>query len=845
MKRIKKWPPLLLAASVLFSGSAASQFYLAKPVSAEVQQPAPDTPLDKNKLQQPMTVKNVDKLENGVKLDLGNQEAYIRLLTSDMTKVSLLNKGDEEFASPGIAKKEWPAPALKIKEEDNRILLTTDSLTVDIKKNPFAIKYLDKKGNVINEDDVKGSGYENGKPYVFKKTDKAENFYGFGEQTGGLNKRGYDIGMWNTDAYSYTKDTKYVYATIPFFIGLKDEKAYGIFFDNTHRSHFNMAKESDDYYYFYADGGKLTYYFIKGPEIKDVVDRYTDLTGKINLPPEWSLGFHQSKWGYWQDDMTRVAKTFREKQIPADAMYADIDYMNDYRVFTWGPKYPNPDKLKEDMDKLGFKYVTINDPGVKVDESFDTYQEGTKNNFWVKNSNGSPYVGYVWPGESVFPNFLKSNVRDWWAKKHKALFDKGVSGIWNDMNEPAVFGGPGWSMPLDTFYEADDGTERKNLEIHNIYGHLENEATYNAFKINKPNIRPFVLTRAAYAGTQRYAAIWTGDNTSNWDHLRMTIPMNSNLGLSGAAFVGNDIGGFAKPTSQDIPSPELFARWIEVGTFVPFSRDHYSWDKEQEPWAFGKEVEDISRKYISLRYELLPYLYNQFKRTHQNGQPVQQPLVYKFQHDPNTYNIDDQYLFGDSLMIAPVVKQGETSRSVYLPSGAKWIDYWTGEEFEGGQTIHKKADLATLPIYVKQDSIIPRRDVQQHTGEKPLTNLILDTHLDKEAAQTFYEDDANTEDYTRGEYNQTTFVVEHKPNSIRFKQKQEVNNYKDSKLEQYTLKLNKTEKPSRIQAGKHKYQEVGTLEETKGKTNVFFYDTNTEILYVSIPSDEKKEVKIR
>ncbi|WP_445487667.1 glycoside hydrolase family 31 protein [Niallia sp. 03133] len=845
MKRIKKWSALVLAASVVLSGNAITQLYFAQPVSAEVQQPAPDTPLDKNKLQQPMTVKNIEKLENGIKLNLGDQEAYIRLLTSDMAKVSLLNKGEDEFISPGIAKKDWPAPNLKIKEDDNRILLTTESLTVDIKKNPFGIKYLDKNGNVINEDDMKGSGYESGKPYVFKKTDKNENFYGFGEQTGGLNKRGYDIGMWNTDAYSYTKETKYVYATIPFFIGLKDETAYGIFFDNTYRSHFNMAKESDDYYYFYADGGKLTYYFIQGPEIKNVVDRYTDLTGKINLPPEWSLGFHQSKWGYWQDDMVKVAKTFREKQIPADAMYADIDYMNDYRVFTWGPKYSNPDKLKEDMDKLGFRYVTINDPGVKVDEVFDTYQEGTKNNFWVKNSNGSPYVGYVWPGESVFPNFLKNDVREWWAKKHKALFDKGVSGIWNDMNEPAVFGGPGWSMPLDTFYDADDGSKKLNMEVHNIYGHLENEATYNAFKINKPNIRPFVLTRAAYAGTQRYAAIWTGDNTSNWDHLRMTIPMNSNLGLSGAAFVGNDIGGFAKPTSQDIPTPELFARWMEVGAFVPFSRDHYSWDKEQEPWAFGKEVEDISRKYISLRYELLPYLYNQFKHAQESGQPVQQPLVYKFQHDRNTFNIDDQYMFGDSLMIAPVVTQGETSRSVYLPDGAKWIDYWTGEEFEGGQTIHRQADLATLPIYVKQDSIIPRREVQQHTGEKPLTNLILETYLDKEASQTFYEDDAETEDYTRGEYNQTTFKVERKPNAITFKQKQEVDNYEESKLEQYTLKLNKVEKPSRIQAGNHKYQEVETLVDTQRKTNTFFYDASTKILYVSIPSDEKKEVQIR
>ncbi|MDT3428694.1 alpha-glucosidase [Paenibacillus forsythiae] len=843
MKPKRKWVPLILAGTVLLSGNALSQLYSPQTAYAEVQQPAPDTPLDKNKLQQPMAVQSVEKLDNGVKLDLGAEEAYIRLLTSDMAKVSILNKGEEEFVSPGIAKTDWGTPKFRVKEDDKRIVITTDSLTVDINKSPFGIKYLDKSGNVINEDDIKGSGYEDEKPYVFKKTDKTENFYGFGEQTGGLNKRGYDIGMWNTDAYSYTKDTKYVYATIPFFIGLKGQKAYGLFFDNTYRAHFNMAKESDDYYYYYADGGKLTYYFINGPEIKDVVDRYTDLTGKINLPPEWSLGFQQSKWGYWQDDIVRVAKTFREKQIPADAMYADIDYMNDYRVFTWGPKYSDPDKLKADMDNLNFKYVTINDPGVKVDESFDTYQEGTKNNFWVKHADGSPYVGYVWPGDSVFPNFLRTDVRDWWAQKHKALFDKGVSGIWNDMNEPAVFGGPGWSMPLDTVYEADDGSKKQNKEIHNIFGHLENEATYKGFKVNKPNVRPFVLTRSAYAGTQRYAAIWTGDNTSNWDHLRMTIPMNSNLGLSGAAFVGNDIGGFAKPTSQDVPTPELFARWIEVGAFVPFSRDHYSWDKEQEPWAFGKEVEDISRKYISLRYELLPYLYNQFKRAQESGQPVQQPLVYHFQHDPNTYNNDDQYMFGDSLMIAPVVNQGATSRSVYLPAGTKWVDYWTGEEFEGGQTITKQADLGTLPIYVKQDSIIPRREVQQYTGEKKLTNLILDTYLAGQASYSFYEDDANTEDYTRGEFNVTDFRVEQKGNHIEFEQDKQTQNY-DSDIQSYTLKLHDAKEPNKVQAAENKYGKASSLDELNQQESGYYFDAAAKVLYVKIPANESHKVKI-
>lgn len=335
------------------------------------------------------------------------------------------------------------------------------------------------------------------------------------------------------------------------------------------------------------------------------------------------------------------------------------------------------------------------------------------------------------------------------------------------------------------------------------------------------------------------------------------MSQNANVGLSGMPFIGNDIGGFSK--NKDLgekATPELFARWIELGAFLPLARDHYnnegkspatteSYMQRQEPWQFGKEVEDISRKYISMRYELMPYLYNAFKAAHEEGNPIQQPLVYQFQEDPHTYNIEDQVMFGESLMIAPVVTQGAMSRSLYLPAGAKWVDYWTGEEFEGGKTIMKQADLGTLPIYVKQDSIIPRREVQQYTGEKPLTNLILDTYLDKKASYSFYEDDANTEDYTRGEYNVTKFDIERKPNKITFKQKQEVNNYQGSKLGQYTLKLNKSEKPSRIQAENNKYQEVGTFAEMEGKTNSFFYDVNSRVLYVSIPANEKKEVQIR
>ncbi|WP_141431970.1 glycoside hydrolase family 31 protein [Bacillus sp. 03113] len=843
-KSLKVLASLSLAAAVGFTSAAPSAL-------AAVTQPEADTPLQKEKLQK-LSVKGVEKLSNGVKFDLGTNEAYIRIFDKDLAKVSVLKKGEKEFESRGIAKKEseWKTPRFEASDSADTYTLKTDEITVEIKKQPFGVKFLDKEGNVINEDYVNQentSGYENGKPYVFKKTEKDEDFYGFGEQTGlEFNKRGDSIGLWNTDAYSYNKDTKYVYTSIPFFIGLKDKKAYGIFFDNTHRSYYEMASESDDYYYFYANGGKLTYYFAYGPEVGDVIDRYTDLTGKMDVPAEWTLGLHQSKWEYTADEIVNVAKTYREKKIPLDTMHFDIDYMDGFRVFTWNEKYKQA--LKQLKSMPGFHAIAINDPAVKQDENYRIYQEGTKNDYWAKNADGTPYIGPVWPGDSAFPDFSKQEVRDWWAKNHGDILNEGIDGIWNDMNEPAVFlddDRHAHTMPLDNYFGTDDN-KILHTEYHNLYGHDEADATHQGIKMYKPNTRPFVLTRDMYAGTQRYAALWTGDNVSNWEHLQMSLPMNMNVGMSGVSFVGNDIGGFAAR-----PSAELFARWIEVGAFLPFSRIHYDSDAKatvkqgQEPWAFGPEVEKISKKYIEMRYQLLPYLYNEFKEAADSGKPIQQPLVYQFQNDENTNDISDQYMFGDSMMLAPVVKQGQTSREVYLPKDVNWTDYWTGKEYTGGQTITVDAPLGHLPIFVKKESIIPTREVQQYTDEKPLTNLVLDTYVDEEASYTFYEDDGETENYKKGEYNLTEFEVEREQNLIKFEQEKKVTSFKDSKLQQYTLKLNNVEKPSKVKAGNNDYQEVGSLAETQGKTNTFFYDTNAKTLYVSISVDEQKEVKIQ
>lgn len=815
---------------------------------AAVTQPEADTPLKKENLQK-LSAKSVKKLDNGVQFDLGEYNAFIRIFSKDLVKVSILKDGEKEEFSPAIKKQKWETPSFKTKDDKKEYTIETDELTIKISKAPFGVKFMDKQGNVINEDYMQNdsaAGYEDGKPYVFKKTEKGENFYGFGEQAGlNFNQRGESIGMWNTDAYSYDKDTKYVYTSIPFFIGLKDKKAYGILFDNSYRSYYEMASESDDYYYFYANGGPLTYYFMNGPEISDVLDVYTELTGKMDLPAKWTLGLHQSKWEYTADEIVDVAKTYREKNIPLDTMHFDIDYMDGYRVFTWDEKYK--EALKKLKSMPGFHAIAINDPAVKQDENYGFYQEGTKKDYWAKNADGTPFIGPVWPGQSAFPDFSKEEVRNWWAKNHSVLFNAGIDGIWNDMNEPAVFLDDekhNHTMPLDSYFGYEND-KKLQTEYHNLYGHDEAEATYNAWAMHKQNERPFVLTRDMFAGTQRYAALWTGDSVSNWEHLQMSIPMNTNIGLSGVPFVGNDIGGFAKR-----PDAELFARWMEVGAFLPFSRIHYDSDAKseikqgQEPWAFGPEVEKISKKYIEMRYELMPYLYNAFKDAADTGKPVQQPLVYHYQEDENTYDINDQFMFGDSMMLAPVITQGQTSRDVYLPAGETWVDFWSNKEYDGGQTIKVDAPLAHLPIFVKKDSIIPTREVQQYTGEKDLTNLVLDTYLENDAAYSFYEDDGESLDHRKGEFDVTDFSINKKHNKIEFS-KTMSNDKFDSAIKQYTLKLHNEKAPKKVQAANNHYKAVKSVDDMTATERSYFYDAGTKTLYVNIPAAESKKVQIK
>lgn len=707
-----------------------------------------------------------------VNIEFAEGSVTIRVITSKIINVfcQLENKVRKSKAIEGDKK---AATEISVEKNTNGLWIKTPDVSVQV-SDDFYIDFYDKAGNIVCEDyrgerqllreisekelallASEGHDVEKGAAHAFdvlKKMQGNEHFYGLGDKTGFLDKRCYEYEMWNTDNPAPQVDCfKALYKSIPFFVTLTDNHVYGIFMDNTYKGFFNMGQESDDYFYFGAAGGNLDYYYIAGENIPEIVRQYTYLTGTCPLPQKWTLGYHQSRWGYkTQEDMAYIAERLRSLEIPCDALHFDIDYMQDYKVFTWNNEryHGDPEAFLEELSQKGFKPVTIIDPGVKQEEGYHIYDEGVEKGYYAKSPEGDIYVNAVWPGDSVFPDFGNPKVRKWWGENHKFLLEKGIRGIWNDMNEPASFKGP---LPHDVMF-TDEGEPMEHEEMHNVYGHLMAKATFEGMK-QLDGRRPFVITRACYAGTQKYATAWTGDNQSIWAHIQMAIPQLCNLGLSGMPFVGTDVGGFGADTTK-----ELLLRWVQVGCFSPLFRNHSAMrTRRQEPWQFGEEAVDIYRKYVQLRYKLIPYFYDLFYEEEQTGAPIMRPLVFHYEKDEVARTCNDEFLVGDKLLIAPVVQQGMTRRMVYLPEG-EWYDYWTHEKFTGKCWIMKHAPLDVCPIYVKAGSIIPTMKPMIYVGEKPLDTLYLDVYPGK-GEYTHYLDNGEDFAYREGAYHKYYFKL--------------------------------------------------------------------------------------
>lgn len=656
----------------------------------------------------------------------------------------------------------WSAIPYQFEDELDYVEVNTGKIRIHIEKETGKITCFDSADRPFAQDIEQGIGWRKGTIACWKQIEANEHFYGFGERAGLLDKLGQRLTNWTTDSLDYNALTDEMYQAIPFFMALRPQVGYGIFFNTTFWSRFDIGVDQPGVWRMEAHSNELDYYIIYGPEPAAILETYTALTGRMPLPPQWAIGYHQCRWSYRSEaEVRQLAAEFRQRRIPCDVIHLDIDYMNGFRVFTWnGERFPNPTQLLGDLKQEGFKVVTIVDPGVKFepDTDYAVLETGLQNNYFVRHPDGQVFHGYVWPDRAVFPDFMRAEVRQWWGECQQALTDAGVVGIWNDMNEPALndrpFGDPGVKIPLPL--DAPQGAPEEqttHTETHNLYGMMMARAAAEGLERLRVNQRSFVLTRSGYAGIQRWSSVWTGDNHSRWEYLEMSLPMLCNLGLSGVAFVGADIGGFAGNATA-----ELFARWMQVGMLYPLMRAHSIINSMQhEPWVFGEQVEQICREYIELRYQLLPYLYTLFWEAATTGAPILRPLLYHFPNDPQITQLYDQVMLGPSLMAAPVLRPGVEYRSVYLPEGT-WFDWWTGERLAGGTHILAPAPLERMPLYVKAGAVIPLAPVMQHVKEIPMEQLRLKVWPGI-GEWMLYEDDGESFEYETGAWATTTYRV--------------------------------------------------------------------------------------
>ena len=652
---------------------------------------------------------------------------------------------------------------------DTVVVTTAEGIEVRALRHPVRLVVRDAAGHELLHDSF-GAGTFNGRLVHYVTDRPGTRYFALGEQPTGLARNGDVFPFWNTDRFGYQPGDMPIYSSMPFYIGVTDGIAHGVLYDNPFRGEMDFANRLPGSIGYSADGGidggELRYYIVPGPGLDSVLARFTRLTGRMPLPPRWALGYQQSRYSYTPDSMVmNVANEFRRRDIPADVLYLDIHYMNDYRVFTWSPvAFPQPKRLLDSLSAMGFKVVTIVDPGVKVDSSYRIYQEGLRQHAFVTTPDGAPALGTVWPGTAAFPDFSRAAVRAWWGDAQSALVNVGVRGIWNDMNEPASFTGKTLSE-LAQFY--GDGKPGTHLEYHNQYGTLMARASFEGLRRLRPDARPFVVTRAAYTGVQRYASVWTGDNSSSWQHLRISLPMVLSLGLTGEPFAGSDIGGFT-----GTPGGELYARWLQSAALVPFFRTHSAvFVPRREPWSYGASYERANRATIRLRYQLLPVLYTAFYQHAQTGAPVVRPVFWSALADTAALGVNDEYLLGDHLLAAPVVDSAADARAVYLPAG-RWFRLGSDSAYDGDRRVTVSAPqplndggdttgLRGLPLFARAGAVIPMQAVLSHEDARRLDTLALHVWPGPAARVTsmLYEDAGDGYAYEQGSYRVTTFTT--------------------------------------------------------------------------------------
>jgi len=664
----------------------------------------------------------------------------------------------DETPSWAVTDTSWVAPETRIQCLGDQVSLHTThgKFQMTLSDGSWSVA---QEGLLLFECRPHSMGFTTDQPRFTLQLADREAIHGLGESTGTFNKRGLIRDFWNIDVLGHAPaihpSLRNLYTSIPFALSRRDGRFAGLFWDNPRRQSWDMGQTRTDAWTCSAEGGAIDLHLFTGPDPQAVLALYSELTGRIPMPPRWALGYHQSRYSYESaEQLRRIAREFRQRRIPCDVLHLDIHHMDRYRVFTFGKSFPQPRQLLSELARDGFKVVTIVDPGVKDDPRFPVLKRGIKARAFVREpGDDTDCIGKVWPGPSRFPDFLNARTRAWWAAEQGALSRAGVAGFWNDMNEPSNFARPDKTLPPDALHHTDHGPAA-HATVHNLYGMQMARASREGALAAAPDQRPFIITRATYAGGQRDAIVWTGDTSSHWDHLRDAVQMLLNLGVSGFPFCGGDVGGFL-----DNPTPELLLRWIQFAAFTPFFRNHSNLDTlPQEPWSFGPGIEEFARHIIELRYQLLPLLYSLTAEAHQSGAPIMRPLFWHYPGDPVAAARGDQFLLGRDLLVAPILEQGSAARVVYLPNDV-WHDFRTGERIPGGVHHVAHSPLDRIPLFVRAGAILPLAPEALHSEAQDLSVITLHVWAGAHPGMDWYEDDGLSLAADRGDWHRRRFSL--------------------------------------------------------------------------------------
>ena len=691
----------------------------------------------------------VEPTANGAHVAFQRAELEVQFLLPDLARLTW---------QPGVlpipyavAREQWPDVEVEVLETEDGWEIVTDRLRLTLSRSG-QLSFFDGAGKLLREELPPARRGEEWVHQVTLRED--ERLYGLGEHTGPLDLRGSRRRLWNTDPMmSYGPDQAPLYLNIPVYQSLHGEGSYLLFYENSYPATLGYDEEIQAHF----EGGALRYYFMPGPPDR-ALQSYTELTGRPPLPPRWALGYHQSRFSYaTEEEVRQVAEGFTSRGLPLDAIHLDIHYMRGYRVFTVDEKrFPDLSNLTRDLGAQGVRLVAILDPGIKRDTGYPLYQEALEKDMLCRTKGGKVAVAPVWPGWCVFPDFTSPKVRDWWAGQYRKLVEPGIAGFWNDMNEPAVAALWGERSLARNVKHELEGRGGTHYEAHNLYGLLMARSGYEAQQMLRPERRPFLLSRSGWAGIQRYAWTWTGDISGSWAMLRQTIATVLGLGLSGVPYTGPDIGGF-----KGVIDEELYLRWFELATFLPFFRTHSALGMpRREPWSFGPEVLECVRGLLNLRMQLMPYLYTLAWEAHRRGHPLVRSLFWLDSEDPTLQGTDDMFLLGDALLVAPVLKKGEHSRSLTLPPGG-WYGFWDDAPREG--TVEVEAMPGRPPLFVRQGSVLPLAE------EDNLMLRLYPPTADSRGAGQLYSDAGDG----YGAYRIDRFVLMGSNDSLRLERKEE------------------------------------------------------------------------